>query len=69
VGQARRRRSSVGSLPAAAVGNTNGATSLAYGKANPYPARLLKNVLLNKTVSSKEVRHYEIALNGQRANL
>jgi sulfite reductase (NADPH) flavoprotein alpha-component len=35
-----------------------------YGKTNPYPARLLKNVLLNKPGSSKEVRHYEIALKG-----
>jgi sulfite reductase (NADPH) flavoprotein alpha-component len=41
---------------------TNGAT--AYGKSNPFPARLLKNVLLNKPGSGKEVRHYEIALNG-----
>jgi sulfite reductase (NADPH) flavoprotein alpha-component len=41
---------------------TNGAT--AYGKSNPFPAKLLKNVLLNKPGSGKEVRHYEIALNG-----
>ncbi|HMP84319.1 MAG TPA: sulfite reductase subunit alpha, partial [Verrucomicrobiota bacterium] len=41
---------------------TNGAT--AYGKSNPYPAKLLRNVLLNKPGSAKEVRHYEIALNG-----
>ncbi len=43
---------------------TNDAASSAYGKANPFPARLLKNVLLNKDGSSKEVRHYEIELNG-----
>ena len=36
----------------------------AYGKSNPFPAKLLKNVLLNKDGSSKEVRHYEIGLNG-----
>ncbi|NOS71533.1 MAG: sulfite reductase subunit alpha [Verrucomicrobia bacterium] len=36
----------------------------AYDKSNPFPARLLKNVLLNKPGSGKEVRHYEIALNG-----
>jgi len=36
----------------------------AYGKSNPFPAKLLKNVLLNKKGSSKEVRHYEIDLNG-----
>jgi sulfite reductase (NADPH) flavoprotein alpha-component len=41
---------------------TNGA--VAYGKSNPFPAKLLKNVLLNKPGSGKEVRHYEIALNG-----
>jgi sulfite reductase (NADPH) flavoprotein alpha-component len=41
---------------------SNGAT--AYGKSNPFPAKLLKNVLLNRTGSSKEVRHYEIGLNG-----
>lgn len=35
-----------------------------YGKANPFPARLLKNILLNKPGSSKEVRHYEISLDG-----
>ncbi len=43
---------------------TNGAASPAYGKSNPFPAKLLKNVLLNKPGSGKEVRHYEIALNG-----
>lgn len=36
----------------------------AYGKSNPFPAKLLKNILLNKPGSGKEVRHYEIALNG-----
>jgi sulfite reductase (NADPH) flavoprotein alpha-component len=36
----------------------------AYGKSHPFPAKLLKNVLLNKSGSSKEVRHYEIELNG-----
>ncbi len=35
-----------------------------YGKYNPFPAKLLKNVLLNKPGSGKEVRHYEIALDG-----
>jgi sulfite reductase (NADPH) flavoprotein alpha-component len=34
-----------------------------YSKSNPFPAKLLKNVLLNKPGSAKEVRHYEIALN------
>ena len=35
-----------------------------YGKKNPFPARLLKNVPLNKPGSAKEVRHYEISLEG-----
>jgi len=36
----------------------------AFGKTNPFPAKLLKNVLLNKPGSVKEVRHYEISLAG-----
>jgi sulfite reductase (NADPH) flavoprotein alpha-component len=36
----------------------------AYHKSNPFPARLLKNVCLNKSGSSKEVRHYELSLQG-----
>ena len=35
-----------------------------YDKTNPFPARLLKNVLLNQPGSGKEVRHFEIALGG-----
>ena len=35
-----------------------------FGKKNPFPARLLNNVLLNKDGSDKEVRHYEISLAG-----
>ena len=35
-----------------------------YNKSNPFPARLLKNVLLNKPGSAKEVRHYELGLAG-----
>ena len=38
--------------------------ALLYDKANPFPARLLKNVLLNQPGSAKEVRHYEISLAG-----
>lgn len=45
------------------TGEANGVPK-AYGKSNPFPARLLKNLLLNKPGSAKEVRHYEIALNG-----
>ena len=55
---------------AAANGNapaTNGhaiADKSAFGKSNPFPAKLLKNVLLNKDGSAKEVRHYELSLAG-----
>jgi sulfite reductase (NADPH) flavoprotein alpha-component len=39
-----------------------------FDKKNPFPARLLRNVLLNKPGSSKEVRHYEISLAGSGLN-
>jgi len=39
-----------------------------HDKSNPFPARLLKNVLLNQPGSSKEVRHYEISLAGSGLN-
>lgn len=45
---------------------TNGA--VAFGKTNPFPARLLKNVLLNKPGTAKEVRHFEISLAGSGLN-
>ncbi len=67
-------------LPAASVvngvGHTNGAhgvtrptieaanSSPQFSKANPFPAKLLKNVLLNQPGSAKEVRHFEISLDG-----
>ena len=35
-----------------------------YGRHNPFPARLLTNLLLNKPGSAKEVRHYELDLEG-----
>ncbi|MGH7968693.1 MAG: flavodoxin domain-containing protein, partial [Limisphaerales bacterium] len=34
----------------------------AYSRNNPFPARLLRNVLLSGPGSDKEVRHYEISL-------
>ncbi|HEY5040738.1 MAG TPA: sulfite reductase subunit alpha [Verrucomicrobiae bacterium] len=37
---------------------------LQFNKTHPFPARLLKNVLLNRPGSGKEVRHFEIALGG-----
>jgi sulfite reductase (NADPH) flavoprotein alpha-component len=35
-----------------------------YSRSNPFPARLLQNVLLNRAGSAKEVRHYELSLAG-----
>ena len=68
-----------GSNGSATNGHTNGHSALtnghapvvnghaaksAFNKTNPFPAKLLKNVLLNKPGSAKEVRHYEISLAG-----
>ena len=39
-------------------------SAAAFTRANPFPARLLTNRLLNATGSGKEVRHYEISLAG-----
>jgi sulfite reductase (NADPH) flavoprotein alpha-component len=39
-----------------------------YSKTNPFPARLLRNVVLNRPGSSKEVRHFEISLEGSGLN-
>src|ERR1035437_1743617 len=58
----------LGGAAAANVTGTNGHVAAAkpagFDKSNPFPARLLKNVLLNQAGSSKEVRHYEISLAG-----
>ena len=40
----------------------NGSSRPDYGRSNPFPARLLKNVVLSGPGSAKEVRHYEISL-------
>ena len=48
----------------AASNGAGGTPALLYNKAHPFPARLLKNVLLNRPGSGKEVRHFEIALGG-----
>jgi len=47
---------------AASNGDIAAPTTIAFDKHNPFPARLLKNVLLNRPGSGKEVRHFEIAL-------
>ena len=47
------------------IASTNGRSDKSvFSKTNPFPAKLLKNVLLNKAGSAKEVRHYEISLAG-----
>ncbi len=51
-----------------AASPSNGAVVSAFGKSNPFPARLLRNVLLSKSGSAKEVRHYEISLAGSGLN-
>lgn len=61
--QATSSFSSLSPLPVG-EGQGEGKTSSAYSRINPYPAKLLKNTLLNRDGSSKEVRHYEIELNG-----
>jgi sulfite reductase (NADPH) flavoprotein alpha-component len=44
--------------------HTNGAPISAFSRSNPFPGKLLKNVLLNKSGTAKEVRHFEISLAG-----
>ena len=64
--QANGSHSSLSPLPGG-EGQGEGKASSAfpvYDKLNPFPARLLKNVLLNQPGSGKEVRHFEIALGG-----
>lgn len=52
---------------AAAVPETNGTSEAGqlkpvFSKLHPFPAKLLKNLPLNRQGSAKEVRHYEISL-------
>ncbi len=49
-------------LPAVSAPETKSAP--AFSKSHPFPAKLLKNLLLNQPGSGKEVRHYEIGLGG-----
>jgi len=58
-------------LPVSSNGSSNGhATAVLesspaeFSKGNPFPAPLLKNICLSKPGSSKEVRHYELSLEG-----
>jgi sulfite reductase (NADPH) flavoprotein alpha-component len=50
--------------PGAGAPSVAQTTSSRHGKHNPFPARLLRNLLLNKPGSAKEVRHYELDLRG-----
>jgi sulfite reductase (NADPH) flavoprotein alpha-component len=50
------------SAPAAEIQESK--TEAAFGKANPFPALLKTNLVLNKPGSSKETRHFEIVLAG-----
>ncbi len=45
---------------------TNGHVAVikSFDKSNPFPARMLRNICLNQSGSSKEVRHYELSLEG-----
>jgi sulfite reductase (NADPH) flavoprotein alpha-component len=59
--------SSNGSLPSLSPlpkeeDSGRGKTAVAFSKAHPFPAKLLKNLPLNRPGSAKEVRHYEIEL-------
>ncbi len=57
--------------PVHSNGSSNGDTThvlerspSGFSKTNPFPAPLLKNVSLTKPGSSKEVRHYELSIQG-----
>ncbi len=55
--------------PAPALAITNGAevtpaATIEYGKKNPFPAPLLRNIRLSRDGSAKDVRHFEIGLAG-----
>lgn len=60
--------SSVSQIPAASGNGEAAAAASVFGKTNPFPAKLLKNRCLNRPGSSKEVRHYEISLDGSGMN-
>ncbi len=48
--------------PATAASASAEQAALAFNKSHPFPAKLLKNLPLNRAGSGKEVRHYEILL-------
>src|SRR5262249_21233372 len=44
--------------------SSSGGPAPTFSKANPFPSRLLKNLCLNKAGSAKDVRHFELDLDG-----
>ena len=62
-GQANGSIQSLSPLPTG-EGQGEGKAAPAFSKTHPFPAKLLKNLPLNRDGSAKEVRHYEIALGG-----
>ena len=59
-GEAPAANSAMQSLPAP----TEAEEAPGYSRKNPFPGKLLKNHVLNKEGSAKEIRHVEICLNG-----
>ncbi len=49
-------------------GQGEGAAPITYSRSNPFPARLLTNRRLNASGSGKDVRHFEISLEGSGLN-
>lgn len=45
-------------------GETAQPVAASYGKHNPFPGTLLRNVCLSRNGSAKEVRHFEISIDG-----
>ena len=50
--------------PAGARTQDAAAAAALYGKHNPFPGALLRNVCLSRNGSAKDVRHFEIAIEG-----
>ena len=50
------------SLSPLSGGESHGEAAVTFNKSHPFPAKLLKNILLNQPGSGKEVRHFEILL-------
>jgi sulfite reductase (NADPH) flavoprotein alpha-component len=55
---------SSGSFPPAVQMEDTGDAASVYGKQNPFPGTLLSNVSLSRSGSAKDVRHFEISIEG-----